>query len=220
MSEALLRELANQLLREQFYALWPVYLSMAAIALVVGFTGSYFGSYAKKRGEALATKSDFDFLLTQVKATTVVAEEVKASVAHADWATREQKTLRRIKLEELLHAVHEVQAWQELDCNTRLYDNRNNISQSPLPRLEVIAGLYFPELQQAIYDYGRSHGLMSQAVNQAKLNLLRVGNDLHLQQEVLQSFANERLLIYQEQLGFVGVIQMQARKIMRQLVGL
>jgi hypothetical protein len=115
MSEPLLKELAAQIAQEQFLLQWPIYGLMLCLALVVGFCAAYIGAYAKKRGEAFATKADFYELLSQVKVTTAVAEEVKAKISHADWAAREERILRRAKLEDLVQAIHEVQRWQDED---------------------------------------------------------------------------------------------------------
>jgi len=190
-----------------------------AIALVVGFAAAFIGAYAKKRGESFATKADMDALVAQVKATTAVAEEVRASVSHADWVTRELKTLRRLKLEELLQAVHEVQAWQDLERGRVVFNSSNDSGPSPLPKVERISGLYFPELQATVHQFSQKHRQMMIEILQAGQNILVARHDVVAQQNARQQFAGTWALLYQEQLRAVSTIETQAREIMAGLVG-
>lgn len=176
MSEALLRELAERIVREQFLLQWPIYGLMFAIAVVVVFIAAYLGAYAKKRGEAFATKADFRDLLDQLKATTAVAEEVKAQVSHADWATRELKTIRRVKLEELLQTVYELEAWQDLERSFRVFNSGNEPGRYPLPKIELLVGLYFPELRVIVNEYCVRHRRMRMMLLQTGVHLLEAAD--------------------------------------------
>lgn len=69
---------------------WWSYL----IALVVPFIGGYLGAYAKKKGESLATKEDFDSLLEQVKKTTATTEGIKAEMAKGSWLHQQEWHLK------------------------------------------------------------------------------------------------------------------------------
>lgn len=218
MNETLLRDIAEKIAHEQFLLQWPVYALMTAIALVVGFAAAFVGAYAKKRGESYATRADFEGLLSQLKATTAVAEEVKARVSHADWASRELRTLRRLKLEELIQTVHEVQAWQEAARRFRL-SNGEEPGASPLPKVERVAGLYFPEFRENIYTFCQQSRAMSIAVLQARGDMLAAGDDLAARDGVQQQhFAEVWMPRYQEQLQTVLAIEQQARKLMASLV--
>ena len=219
MTETLLRELAEQIAREQFLLQWPIYGLMFVIALVIGIGAAYLGSYARKRGENFATKADFDDLLAQLKATTAVAEEVKAQVSHADWATRELKTLRRLKLEELLQTIHELQEWQDVERSARIYDSGKEAGASPLPKIELLAGLYFPELRMAILSYCQLHRQLSMEVLQAHSELLDARNNPADQQKVRLHFANNWAPLYERQLQAISAVEHQGREIMAGLVG-
>lgn len=219
MSEMLLHEIAVQIAREQFLLQWPVYLLMFGIALVVGFAAAFVGAYAKKRGESYATKADFAELLTQLKATTAVAEEVKASISHADWAAREQRTLRRMKLEDLLQAIHEAQAWQDLNKDLLIFDSGKDVGQSPLPKVERIAGLYFPELRENIFNFCQLHRKMTIEVLEARQKILGSTNNFQAQQLARQQFVTAWAPIYQLQLVTMSAIESQARDLMAEPVG-
>lgn len=196
-----------------------MYLLMLAIALVVGFVAAYVGAYAKKRGESFATKADFDQLLAQLKTTTAVAEEVKATVSHADWASRELKTLRRIKLEELLQSAHELQAWQDLEKDRIIFKSTKEPGPSPLPKVERISGLYFPELNEAVHNFSQVHRQMMIEVLGAGQNILGAAENLAAQQTAVQQLMDVWPPLYQQQLVALAVLEAQAREIMEGLIG-
>lgn len=215
----MLREIAEQIAKEQILLQWPVYALMFAIALVLGFGTAYLQAYARKRGDFFATKADFHELLTQLKATTAVAEEVKASVSHADWVARERRTLRRLKLEELLQAVHELQLWQEGERAKRIFDSTKDHGTSPLPTIERLSGLYFPELKIEVYEFCQSHRRFSITLLNSQQDLSAASTDLQAHKAVLEKFSAAWLREYQNQLDLVSALEAKAREIMIDLVG-
>jgi hypothetical protein len=219
MNEAMLREIAEQIAKEQILLQWPVYALMFAIALVLGFGTAYLQAYARKRGESFATKADFHELLTQLKATTAVAEEVKASVSHADWVARERRTLRRLKLEELLQAVHELQLWQEDERVKRIFGSTKDHGTSPLPKIERLTGLYFPELRIEVQEFCQSHRRLSITLLKSQQDLSAASKDLQAHKALLENFSTDWLREYQSQLSLVSTIEAKAREIMIDLVG-
>ncbi|MBS0467197.1 MAG: hypothetical protein JSS31_11035 [Proteobacteria bacterium] len=218
MTETMMREIAEQIAKEQFFLQWPVYALMLAVALVVGVGAAYLGAYARKRGESFATKTDFDELLAQLKITTAVAEEVKVSMSHADWAARERRTLLRLKLEELLQAVHELQLWQDDERAKRIFDSAKNPGPSPLPKVELLTGLYFPELETMVYDFCQSHRQMSITLFKSQQELFVAEKDVAARKVVLDNFSAALTPQYQSQLRFVSAIEAKAREIMIDLV--
>ena len=219
MNETILREVATQIAKEQFVQLWPTYALMIAVALVVGGGAAYFGAYFKRRGESFATKADFDGLLTQLKETTAVAEEVKARFSHADWATRELKTLRRLKLEELLQAVYEIQVWQDVEKDARIYSSGKDSGVSPLPRLELLVCLYFPEIAPSVGAYIQTHRKIAMEILQSQLKLVAAAGDLSAPSEILQRFADNWKPLYLSQLKEISTIELQCQSIMVLLLG-
>jgi hypothetical protein len=137
-----------------------------ALSLIFGAIGAYLSKYLGKRGETAATKADFDEILQQLKKTTEISEQVRSAVSHADWVMREWKTIRRIKLEELVYSAISVDSW--LDQHMIAYhgivfelspdsfpDERSKnmeIRSSPSPAVKsaMIAKLYFSDLQSSL----------------------------------------------------------------------
>jgi dsDNA-specific endonuclease/ATPase MutS2 len=104
--------------------------------------------YSEKRAETLATKADFDEILRQLQKSTETAEGIKTTLAHKDWSEKEYKTLRRVKLEEFLSAVHEVEHWQGDASSIVQGTGQSGASVRPLLyRAKLLMTLYFPEFQ-------------------------------------------------------------------------
>jgi len=60
-----------------------VYVVLVGISALGGLVGSFLTAYAKKRGENLATKADFDELLRQLRLQTAETEKIKSEIAKA-----------------------------------------------------------------------------------------------------------------------------------------
>lgn len=89
MSESLIREIANEILREGLIQNWRTYAVLIALFVVSGAVNAFVENYLRKRAETFATKADFDELLRQLRANTEVAESVKSVIAKTDWVERE-----------------------------------------------------------------------------------------------------------------------------------
>lgn len=218
MNETVIGDIAHAVAIEQFHLQWPFYALLLAMTLVLGFGAAFIGAYAKSRGEALATKADFDDLLKQLKATTAAAEEVKTQILHADWASREMKRLRRTKLEELVKAMHDSQVWQEAERNFVVY----GIGVSPGPSkhsyFELLVGLYFPELSTVAYAFTLPHRqIMAEAYGTKGKILNAKDADEHLEVVRQSNKSHERM--YAAQVDAMSKLQARAREVMAQLVG-
>lgn len=218
MTETMLREIAEQIAKEQFLLQWPVYALILAVALVVGVGAAYLGAYARRRGESFATKTDFDELLAQLKTTTAVAEEVKASVSHADWAARERRTLLRLKLEELLQAVHELQLWLDDERKKYIFGSGKDSGPSPLPKVGRLTGLYFPELETMVNVFCQSHRQMSITLLESQKELFVAAKDVTANKVALDRFSAAWMPQYKNHLRLVSAIEAKAREIMIGLV--
>lgn len=124
MSEELIRELAQQIVSDGLLNNWMFWTLLLAVSFVGAVASAFVTTYIRKRGETYATKADLAELVAQLRTTTQAAEEVRIAIAHADWSSKEWKVLRRVKLEELLDAVHSTQDWLELVCAQRLYKSK------------------------------------------------------------------------------------------------
>lgn len=81
---------------------WWAYL----LAFVAAFFGSYVGAYAKRKAENLATKEDFDELLSQVKKTTEETEKIKTDISRVSWVDQQRWSLKRELYMELLDSLY------------------------------------------------------------------------------------------------------------------
>lgn len=106
MNETLIREIADSIIRTQLLENWQLYAILGCLVFLTSVAGNWVGSYIKKRAETYATKADLQEVLEQIRATTNATEQVRVSVSHADWVSKEWKTIRRLKLEELLLTVY------------------------------------------------------------------------------------------------------------------
>lgn len=212
-------EIAKQVAQEQILFQWPLYVVILALSLIVGFGSAYIGGYARKRGENFATKSDFDEILVQLEAQTKSTEQIKIELSHTDWAARELRVLRRVKLEELLQAIHELQEWQSNEMSRLVYSSGKESSSSPAASIERLSGLYFPDLKEEILPLLQLH-------REAVVEMLKTNHDL-LSIPITQldairlvrtRFAKKHQVIYEAQLRSIAAVEAQCRELMEEII--
>jgi hypothetical protein len=221
MSEALLRELAERIAREHFLSQWPIYTLMLILAFIGSALASYLGSYFKKRGENLATKTDFNNLLAQIKATTIATEDVKSKISNLDWSTKERKVLLRNKLEELLHRLHELEDWQDEKRYIALYTEEKFITHSStVSKATIIIALYFPELRQIVHNHILLHRKIMILLSNSRAEFLKLKskNDYAGIASMQNKAADDYLKIYTEQIYSLASINDECHTIMNELI--
>lgn len=107
---------------------WRAYLLVIAVA----FFGSYLGTYAKRKAENLATKEDFEELLSQVKKTTEETEKIKTEISRVSWVDQQRWALKRELYMELLDSLY-----SEKEAIFKLSDEE----KQPLPTAPEILAL-------------------------------------------------------------------------------
>jgi hypothetical protein len=219
MTDTLIREIATRVAQEQAISQWPYFVVLLGLMVVIGFCSALIGAYARRRGEHLATKADFDLLLAQLKVTTSVTEEVRAKVSHSDWATRELRTLQRVKLEELLTLIIEVLNWQELARTHRVFEGTLPPGPSPMPRAEAIVELYFPELSESFSEFVVTYHDIEIATLNSQLAMLNVAGDLQAKLCVIEEFTAKWKELYAVQSLHVSALKKKARDVMAQAIG-
>jgi Asp-tRNA(Asn)/Glu-tRNA(Gln) amidotransferase A subunit family amidase len=127
---------------------------MVAASLISGF----FKPYLQKRAETQATKADLEEVAKQMRQTAAAVEEVRSEIAHSDWAKREWQSIRRIRLEELVTALHSLEEWRNKEWDYRAFGRAKNIDPTPLRRIQALTDLYFPELRDTIYELTKRTG--------------------------------------------------------------
>lgn len=111
-------------------------------------------AYAKRKGENLATKEDFNVLLDQIKKTTQATEEIRFELGHRDWSSREWKAARARKLEEMLLLIEDVSRWHDELWKITISGNFGGPERAdPSEHVLVIQTMYFPELEPDVRNY-------------------------------------------------------------------
>jgi hypothetical protein len=219
MSDTLIREIAEQIFRGEILFNWRFYLLTLAV-LVVGTTASTFiVSYIRKRAETYATKADLDQLVRQLRATTEAAEEVKTAIAHSDWTTREWKTLRRVKLEELVTTLYAVKQWLDKDMNVRFFNEPKDSEASPLWKLELISYLYFPELVVETLAFRLVYWNYTQWIIEVQQKLVAASTDIAKRLAIFDAARPEMEAHYKKLIDATGAIELKAPALMKEIVG-
>jgi len=114
---------------------------------------SFVGSYLSKRGEVKAADVDRKKILAQVSENTRVTAHINSVVSLGEWSERERRTLRRMKLEEMMLVAHGAQDWLSALKQEMIYLRSGEGGVSPLPKMMTLCKLYFPELVGAALAY-------------------------------------------------------------------
>jgi hypothetical protein len=219
MDSATTSEIAATIASQQVLAQWQYLAITVAVAIVVGAASAFGSAYLRRRAENLATKADFQRLLQQLQQTTSITEQVKATVLHADWLQREQKSLRRQKLEELMSTIYSTQDWLDIYSKSHVFDSGRDPGTMPMQKAEMIATLYFPELERDVVRYSISARRQAIHVLQAKQAIQSAPSDAEGKVAAIQKFAEEAPTLYQDSINLIPQIEKQARAIMAKLIG-
>jgi len=150
------------------------------LIILLSFIGSYVGnfvnSYAKKRGENLATKADIDEIKSQLASTTKITEKIKNDIEHQVWRKQQIETIKRNKLEEYLQYVYIAQESLSKDMNNQYFKTKEHVDSHAMSKATMLQKLYFPELKKshskllnahASFTYWMAEG-MKELVNKQK----------------------------------------------------
>jgi hypothetical protein len=220
MSEAIIREIARQIVQEQLLQNWLFYSLLLALLLVGSVISGFITSYIRKRGETYATRADLAELVTQLRATTEAAEQVKTAIAHNDWTIKEWKTLRRIKLEELVENVYALRLWLDKERSARIYGGKENESPNPVWKLELVSRLYFPELQDEIQALAHVYHEYDLTMIGIQQKLSSAGENLAERGVIFDSARTDILKHQKKLLSTIAEIEGKAPVIMNDIVSI
>jgi hypothetical protein len=200
---------------------WNNQLLIGLIIAIVAFIGSYLGSYLKKKGENFATKEDFNEILNQLKTQVTATEQIKSKISHINWANQEWKTLRKVKLEELLSTVYESHEWISKETSYRVFNGPNESITNPFMKLRTIALLYFPkELGKEIDAYDEiccEYKVLLQNIHKEIIE----AHDNHAQQLAVREESTPKIMACEEKLIHVrNAIDLKASALMRIIAGI
>lgn len=148
--------LVRQIVEAQLLYNWRYYGVLLGVVIIGGAAVSFVAPYLKTRGQSFATKADFDRLLDQLVQTTEVTEKIRSAVSLDDWKAKELKSLRRMKLEELLLAVYECEHWLNLHGDQKLFGQKLDLAPDPKAKVATLAMLYFPEISMLEFNDAQS----------------------------------------------------------------
>ncbi len=149
MDDNQIQQLAHEIANQTAFHNWEYWITLLAVAFIAAL-GGYFGSYFAKRGEHAANKADLKEILRQLERTTRMTASIESVVALGEWSERERRTLRRVKLEELMLTAHRANDWLGIERNRLIYLSDDREAASPLPLMITLGKLFFPELQLQI----------------------------------------------------------------------
>ena len=219
MTETLAREIASEILRDGLVQNWWTYAVLIALVVLSGAVSAFVSNYLRKRAETYATKADFEELLRQLRATTEAAESVKSVIAKNDWAEREWRTLRRIKLEELMTAMHSATHWLDQEIDARFFDEPMPSDASPIWKVEVLPNLYFPELLPEANAFQYMFSQYRSWVIEVHAELSRWGQDVAKRQAVFDAQLPKMKEMRPKLLQSVGALTNSASKLMKVVAG-
>jgi hypothetical protein len=220
MSETLIREIANEILRESIIHNWLTYAVLAALLIISGAVSAYGANYLRKRAETYATKADFDELLRQLRATTEAAESVRVAIAKADWAEREWQMLRRTKLEELLTTMYDAIHHLNIELDARLFDQGMPTEASYIWKVNTLSSLYFPELSVEASGFSLKFAEHRSWVIDVQAQLSSCGNDPSRRQVVIDARLPELKELYLKLLCSAESLKESASRLMKVVIGI
>jgi len=152
MDQDTIQKIAQEVVKQLPNHVWQLLVVQVALTLLAFAAGIVFGGHLKTKVKNEATKADLDRPRDQLPGSAEPVDTVKADIRQEDWRTREWAHLRRVKLEALLHKMH--------DCDHYVDQLRKGTSEAdvsegrdPLSGLAVITTLYFPELKVEVDAY-------------------------------------------------------------------
>lgn len=152
MEPQIINEIASQIDKETILSSLNVWTQLGLWLLGTALA-AYAGSFFSKRGEHRAIRRDFTELKQQLKDTTEVVERVKTEISHQDWSTREWKSVRKLRTEEVVTVAHSFYKWA-LEEGQRAKKFAPLVAATmPIDEAITTCSLYLPELTPSIIDF-------------------------------------------------------------------
>jgi hypothetical protein len=209
-------EVAKHISHQHDWWLWLIQILLVALSAGIG---AYFSEYLKTKGKNLATRQDFEDLKAQLRENTELVENIKADVGQRDWAAREWKNTRRIKLEELLTKMHDCDAFADR-FRSQSIDGVSNTERDPVGEMETLGVLYFPELKAEVHEYAAAHRQHKLAGSTLANGLIQDKDVSHKRQAHYDAYMSG----YQDRLAATSLAQSKlnaaARRLLVQIVGI
>lgn len=199
MTQQQLIELVNQALASQIESLYPALFGVQSLvvlfAAAIGATfGAWFSGYGRRKGENRAAKEDHQELLRQIKINTSTVEEIKIELAATDWVTKEWKTLRRQKLEEMITSMVALCDHQQALQDSAIFNHGERPANIDLyPKITMLGEIYFPECQELRGRFKLAARKLATSIHSTQLELLRNANNSAVSLKLRQDFKDQSL---------------------------
>lgn len=179
------------------FAIW-VFATSIAVVLAQWLSG-----YAKRKGETHATKEDIETIILHLTKTTETVERVKQSISQADWITREWKTLKRIKLEELITTMVELSDHQQALSEALVYEIGtvpNHVDH--FAKISMLCEMYFPEFTVAVQKFRLKAREIHLEITKARVEIGKYRANPQKQNQIRIAYAevNLKLIVERDEL--------------------
>ncbi len=218
MSESFIRELAEQIVRQQILLNWKLWLIAIALIVVATATSALLVSYFTRKGQHIADRAGLQGLLDQLRATTDAAERVRVEILHADWTLKEWKTIRRVKLEELFNVLYDSCIWLYEMKDIKVFSQDKLEKADPLRKLELISRLYFPELLSDIIAFAYTASEIKVLIAETEIAINQAIADGKPKIEVISAFSDVWGDLYKQAMQQVEVLEKRAPDIIEAIV--
>lgn len=116
----------------------------------------FINAYLAKKAKNIATKEDFNNLLSQMEHETTLKGKIKNSLSYETWLKQEKNSVLRDRIEVLVTNVISVRKVVEQLANTLGFANENrfvmNNELDEILKIEMIQLLYFPSLEVEVIE--------------------------------------------------------------------
>lgn len=149
MTEEQILELSKIIVNKEILTNWQVYILFISLSLIGNYVATFINSYAKKRGENLATKADIDEIKKQLASTTEITTTIKNDIEHQVWRKQQIEIIKRNKIEEYLQYIYIAQENLSKKMNNEYFKTTESIDDYAMSKATMLQKLYFPELKEA-----------------------------------------------------------------------
>jgi len=157
MTKEQILELAKAIANEETLIDWQFYVLIILLSFIGSYAGNFINSYAKKRGENLATKADIEEIKSQLASTTKITEKIKNDIEHQVWRKQQIETIKRNKLEEYLQYIYIAQESLSKDMNNQYFKTTEPVDNHAMSKATMLQKLYFPELKKSHSELLKAH---------------------------------------------------------------
>lgn len=212
MDKKFAQELAAAIDAELLFSNWRFYALTLALLLVSKAVDVYIAHYWAKRAEVKAAGADLSEVVRQLRATTNATEAVRTEILKADWLDKEWRSIRRLKLEELLVSANGMLA----SLGIQSIDEPDVAKNEDSERMKMLCALYFPELRDEVthiytmYKLNRIHFLES------KTALMEATSPTSTE-DIKKDYRQKKAVLYQQFLQALFDLEKAAAALMQRV---